>query len=81
MLLEITANAGQKIGTSIDFTSDTNHITLKAAQRLNIRSAETRLVHGWRDEDTSAYEAISSTYQNEVLWIQLHTPSNDLLWT
>ena len=40
MLLEVTANAGQKIGTLIDLASDTNYITHKAASKLNLRSEE-----------------------------------------
>lgn len=38
MLLEVTANAGQKIGTLIDLASDTNYITNEAADRLNLRN-------------------------------------------
>ncbi len=49
MLLEVTANAGQKIGTLIDLASDTNYITHKAVSRLNLRSEEiTLIVHGFR---------------------------------
>ncbi len=36
MLLEVTANAGQKIGTLIDLASDTNYITHEAADRLKV---------------------------------------------
>lgn len=47
MLLEVTANAGQKIGTLIDLASDTNYITHKAANQLNLRSEKiTLVVHG-----------------------------------
>lgn len=47
MLLEVTSNAGQKIGTLIDLASDTNYITHKAARRLNLRSEGiTLVVHG-----------------------------------
>lgn len=47
MLLEITANARQKVGALIDLPSYTNYITHKAAQRLNLRSEEIPLlVHG-----------------------------------
>ncbi|KAL3973928.1 GTP-binding protein [Sarotherodon galilaeus] len=47
MLLEVTANAGQKIGTLIDLASDTNYITHRAASSLNLRSEEiTLVVHG-----------------------------------
>lgn len=47
MLLELTANAGQKIGTLIDLASNTNYITPKAACRLNIRNKGITLVsHG-----------------------------------
>lgn len=47
MLLEVTANAKEKIGTLIDLASDTNYITHKAARRLNLRSEKmTLIVHG-----------------------------------
>lgn len=47
MLLKVTANAGQKIGTLIDLASDTNYITHRAARRLNLRSENiTLVVHG-----------------------------------
>ncbi|XP_078789161.1 uncharacterized protein LOC144984490 [Oryzias latipes] len=47
MLMEITANAGQKIGTLIDLASDTNYITHKAAERLKLQSEKvTLVVHG-----------------------------------
>lgn len=36
MLLEVTTNAGQKIGTLIDLASDTNYITHTAARRLKL---------------------------------------------
>ena len=47
MLLNVTTNAGQKIGTLIDLASDTNYITHKAANELNLRSEDvTLVVHG-----------------------------------
>lgn len=47
MLLEVTANAGQKIRMLIDLASDTNYITHKTASRLNVRSVKiTLVVHG-----------------------------------
>lgn len=47
MLLNVTANAGQKIGTLIDLASDTNYITHGAANRLNLRGEKVTLViHG-----------------------------------
>ena len=47
MLMEVTANAGQKIGTLIDLASDTNYITHKAAERLRLESEKiTLIVHG-----------------------------------
>lgn len=47
MLMEVTANAGQKIGALVDLASDTNYITHKAAKRLNLRSEKiTLIVHG-----------------------------------
>lgn len=47
MLLEVTANAGQKIGTLINLASDTNYITHGAASRLNLKGEKIALVvHG-----------------------------------
>ncbi|XP_039503109.1 uncharacterized protein LOC120459751 [Pimephales promelas] len=47
MLLEVTTNTGQKIGTLIDLASDTNYITHVAARRLNLQSEKiTLVVHG-----------------------------------
>lgn len=47
MLMEVTTNAGQKIGTLIDLASDTNYITHEAAERLKLRGEEiTLVVHG-----------------------------------
>ncbi|XP_048881457.1 uncharacterized protein LOC125748845 [Brienomyrus brachyistius] len=47
MILEVTANAGQKIGTLIDLASDTNYITHEAAGELDLRSEDvTLIVHG-----------------------------------
>lgn len=38
MVMEVTANAGQKIGELLDLASDTNYITHTAAKRLNLKS-------------------------------------------
>lgn len=47
MLLEVTTNAGEGIGTLIDLASDTNYITHRAARRLDLRSEKiTLVVHG-----------------------------------
>ncbi len=47
MLLKVTTNAGQKIGTLIDLASDTNYITHIAASRLKLQSEKiTLVVHG-----------------------------------
>lgn len=47
MLPNVTANAGQKIGTFIDLASDTNYITHSAAKRLNLRGEGiTPVIHG-----------------------------------
>ncbi len=47
MLMEVTTNAGQKIGTLIDLASDTNYITHEAADRLKLRGEKiTLVVHG-----------------------------------
>lgn len=44
MLMKVTANAGQKIGTLIDLASDTNYITHKVAERLRLRNEKITLV-------------------------------------
>ena len=44
MLMMVTANAGQKIGTLIDLASDTNYITHKATRRLQLRGKDITLV-------------------------------------
>lgn len=47
MLLEVTSNSGQLIGTLIDLASDTNYITHCAAQRLGLNGESIQLmVHG-----------------------------------
>lgn len=47
MLLEVTTNSGQLIGTLLDLASDTNYITHCAAQRLGLSGESIRLiVHG-----------------------------------
>ncbi|XP_049897103.1 uncharacterized protein LOC126388200 [Epinephelus moara] len=44
MLLDVTANDGQRIGTLIDLASDTNYITHRAASKLNLKSEDVTLV-------------------------------------
>lgn len=47
MLMMVTANAEQKIGTLIDLASDTNYITHKAARPLQLRCEDiTSVIHG-----------------------------------
>lgn len=47
MLLDVTTNAGQLIGTLIDLASDTNYITHSAARRLGLNGESIQLmVHG-----------------------------------
>ena len=47
MLLDVTTNSGQLIGTLIDLASDTNYITNNAAQRLGLIGESIKLiVHG-----------------------------------
>lgn len=49
MLIEVTANAGQKVGILIDLVSDTNYLTHRAANKLKLRSEKvTLVVHGVR---------------------------------
>lgn len=44
MFLNITAYAGQKITTLIDLASDTNYITNKATDELNLQIEDVTLV-------------------------------------
>lgn len=44
MLLDVTANNGQRIGTLIDLALDTNYITHRAASKLNLKSENVTLV-------------------------------------
>ena len=44
LLLEVIANAGQKVGTLIDLASDNNYITHRAASRLNLKSEDIKLI-------------------------------------
>lgn len=47
MIMEITTNGGQTIGTLLDLASDTNYITHQAADRLRLRGEKIMLVmHG-----------------------------------
>ncbi|KAL1249502.1 hypothetical protein QQF64_020507 [Cirrhinus molitorella] len=48
MLMEVTTNAGQKVGALIDLASDTNDITHEAADRLKLRGLELKLRRGQR---------------------------------
>lgn len=53
MLLEVTANAGQKIVTLIDLAFDTNYTTHRVASSITLRSEEiTLVVHGIRGMKT-----------------------------
>ena len=44
MLLEATTNSGQLIGTLIDLASDTNYISTEAAERLNLKGENIKLI-------------------------------------
>lgn len=44
MLLEVTTNSGQLIGTLIDLASDTNYITHGAAQQLGLKGESIQLI-------------------------------------
>lgn len=46
MLMKVTANAGQKIGTLMDLASDTNYLTHKAVDRLRRSEKVTLVEHG-----------------------------------
>jgi len=47
MIMEVTTNGGQTIGTLVDLASDTNYITHQAAKRLRLRGEKiTLVVHG-----------------------------------
>lgn len=82
MLLDVTANDGQRIGTLIDLASDTNYITHRAALRLNLRNEDvTLVVHG------IGGMKVSVATKRYLLKIRVNTPrgsqvtSTGLLWT
>lgn len=63
MLLEVTANAGQKIVTLIDLAFDTNYTTHRVAS-INLRSEEiTLVVHGIRGMKTRTPRRIHRPHQ------------------
>lgn len=69
MLLEVTANAGQKIVTLIDLAFDTNYTTHRVASSINLRSEEiTLVVHGIRGMKTRV------TISRDLLKIWIRTP-------
>ena len=73
MILNVTANAGQSIGTLIDLASDTNYITHKAAKELNLKSEDVKLVvHGVGGMEVTA---ITKRY---LLKIRVNTPKGTL---
>jgi len=44
MLLEVTTNSGQLIGTLIDLASDTNYISTEAAERLKLNGEDIKMI-------------------------------------
>lgn len=44
MLLEVTTNSGQLIGTLIDLASDTNYISTEAAERLKLNGESIKMI-------------------------------------
>lgn len=58
MLLNATANAGQKIGTLIDLASEINYIIHSAANRLNLRGERIPLV--------------SRALSNHIIWLAMN---------
>lgn len=44
MLLEVTSNSGQLVGTLIDLASDTNYISSEAAERLKLRGENIKMI-------------------------------------
>lgn len=44
MLLEVTSNSGQLVGTLIDLASDTNYISSEAAERLKLRGKNIKMI-------------------------------------
>lgn len=73
MLLNVTANDGQRIGTLIDLASDTNYITHRAASKLNLRSEDVALVvHG------VGGMKVSVATKRYLLKIRVRTPKGTL---
>lgn len=73
MILNVTANDGQRIGTLIDLASDTNYITHKAASKLKLRSEDvTLVVHGVGGMQ------VSVETKRYLLKIRVNTPKGTL---
>lgn len=73
MLLDVTANDGQRIGTLIDLASDTNYITHRAASKLNLRGEDmTLVVYG------VGGMKVSVTTKRYLLKIRINTPRGTL---
>lgn len=73
MILDVTANDGQRIGTLIDLASDTNYITHKAASKLNLRSEDvTLVVHGVGGMQ------VSVETKRYLLKVRINTPKGTL---
>ncbi len=51
MLMDVTTNAGQKIGTLIDLASDTNYITHEDADRLKLKGEKNHPSGSWSWQD------------------------------
>lgn len=83
MLLEITANAGQEIGTLIDLASVTNYITHKAVNRLNLRSEKNHLGRSWswRNGNEGHQQMLSSQGESQNTQSHRKSSSTCLLWS
>lgn len=67
MLLEVTTNSGQLIGTLIDLVSDTNYITNNAAQCLGLRGENYQINSAWHrwDEKDGPYQEVLPACKNK----------------
>lgn len=61
MLLEVTPNAGQKIGTCVDLASDTNYITNQAAKRFGLASEKSHSSSPWGERNGNVCKQVKIT--------------------
>ena len=73
MLLDVTTNSGQLVGTLIDLASDTNYISNKAAERLKLNGESIKLIV----QGVGGMEEIITT-KKYTLRLRIKTPKGSI---